>query len=110
MKIGPVDSGDRPPKPDEQGERRHDIRHDEKPKNDIVEISDSARSLSEQPAAREIEESAPTDRQESQDEVSEVDSETDRVERARQRTESGYYDRPEVRREIARRIADDFME
>jgi len=92
MKIGPVDSGDRSPKPEGQGGRRHNIQPDSRRKSDSVDISESGRSLAEQPASQEIEDTA----------------HADPIERARQRAESDYYDRPDVRNEIARRIADDF--
>lgn len=109
MKIGPVDNPDRPGGPENKGPRRHDVRPDPERKEDSVDISDSARSLAEQSAAKESHETTSSDRIESLREVSEMDIRLDKVERARRRAESGYYDRPEVRQEIARRITDDFM-
>ena len=46
-----------------------------------------------------------------QDETDKVDSreKAEKLEQTRERIEAGYYDRPEVKAQIAKRIADDFL-
>jgi hypothetical protein len=105
MKIGPVDSGERPIRPDEDENRRVELNSDTRRRTDDtdrVEISPVARELSEQAAASAEE----TNRTE---EVGDSRLRREKIEQARQRAETGYYDSPAVRGEVARRITDDFL-
>ena len=111
MKIGPVDNSERPDGPPEDNRRPKPVQPEtqQKPRDtDSVEISESARSMSEQAASERTNDTTSADHTESSRETSEMDERADKVERARQRIESGYYDRPDVKADIARRIADDF--
>ncbi len=108
MKIGPVNSGDRPHGPGEEGRRRPQVQPDRQQKADAVEISDSARSMSQQAASGDINDTTFADQIEASYDTFETDIRADKVEQARRRMESGFYDRPNVREEIARRIVDDF--
>jgi len=105
MKIGPVDSGERPMRPDEEEDRRLELNSEIRRRTDDtdrVEISPVARELSEQ-AAASVEE---TRRME---EPGDIRLRREKIEQARQRAETGYYDSPAVRGEVARRITDDFL-
>lgn len=113
MKIGPVDSGDRPLRPEEDERRRADVNRDARQqmnRTDKIEISEVARSLAEKTSSKpeETNEVSAADRAEISNEAIDFENRQDRIERARQRIESGYYNSPEVRNEIARRITDDF--
>ena len=111
MKIGPVDNSERPDGPPEDNRRPKPVQPEtqQKPRDtDSVEISESARSMSEQAASERTNDTTSADHTESSREISEMDERADKIEQARQRIESGYYDRPEVKADIARRIADDF--
>ena len=122
MKIGPVDNSERPLRPEDENQVRTGNGPEEKPQanpQDSVEISESGRRLAEQvetigpPAGiDETEQAAIHNEQNDRNEIKGVDGDRirqERVEEARRRLESGHYDRPEVTREIARRIADDFL-
>lgn len=104
MRIGPVDNGERPIRPEEDG-RRPDVNPDmQRRMEDIdrVEISPVAREMSEQ-AAASAEENNPAE------DNNEVRLRREKIEQARQRAESGYYDSRAVKEEVARRITDDFI-
>lgn len=111
MEIGPLDDTGRPAGPPEDDRQptpvqpESDKRTDE---TDSGEISESARSISEQEASEGTHDTTSANNSESSCETSEMDERADKIEQAKQRIESGYYDRPDVRAEIARRIADDF--
>jgi hypothetical protein len=112
MKIGPVDGGDRAASLGDENRRRVDVqpktpRQEEPP--DSVEISSSARALSGQTPADQSGEAEEADAPESPDDQNEIELRRTKLDEAEKRIESGYYDRPEVRREIARRIADELM-
>jgi anti-sigma28 factor (negative regulator of flagellin synthesis) len=114
MKIGPVDNGNGPVRPEEDQKRNQDVAK-EKParssREDSVTISESGKRLSEQ--SRSSVRPAKSDEiDQSNDNLNIKDEEevrTEKVEQARKRMESGHYDNPKVRREIARRITDDFI-
>jgi len=111
MKIGPVDNSERPAGPPEDKRRPSPAQPETKQPttdSDSVEISESARSMSEQAASERTNDTTSADHTESSRETSEMDERAEKVELARQRMESGYYDRPDVKADIARRIADDF--
>ncbi len=113
MKIGPLDSGDRPQRPDEDERRKADVNRDARQQmnqTDKIEISEVARSLSEKvsPKSEETNEVSSVDSAEVSNEAVEFENRQEMIDQARQRIESGYYNSPEVRSEIARRIADDF--
>ncbi len=111
MKIGPVDNSERPAGPPEDSRRPEPARPETSQQTndtDSVEISESARSMSEQAASERTNDTTSADHTETSRETSEMDERADKVERARQRIESGYYDQPDVKADIARRIADDF--
>jgi anti-sigma28 factor (negative regulator of flagellin synthesis) len=114
MKIGPVDSGDRPHRPDDREIRKPDPNQSE-PRSanqtDKVEISSTARSLSKQKSQppEESGETPAAERSEDADEAPEMENRADKIEQARQRIESGHYDSASVKEEIARRITDDFV-
>lgn len=114
MKIGPVDSGDRPLKPEEDQGRRADQPPEAVPepdRTDSVHISDAARELSAQSAAapEEIDEATSVDRRDLYEDLREIPVREDKVEDARRKMESGYYESARVKQEAARRIADDFL-
>jgi anti-sigma28 factor (negative regulator of flagellin synthesis) len=101
MKIGPVDSGNRPHRPEDGKKQRPDVEQNaqqEMNRTDKVEISSSARTLSET-------ESAATE------EISDAENQNrpERIEELRKKIESGHYDSDKVKKEIARRITDDFV-
>jgi anti-sigma28 factor (negative regulator of flagellin synthesis) len=113
MKIGPVNNGDRPHRPDDRDLKKPDPNQSgPRPANqtDKVEISSTARSLSRQKSQPPDEsgETPAAERSEDADEASDVENRADKIEQARQRIESGYYDSASVKEEIARRITDDF--
>jgi len=142
MKIGPVDSGGRPERPDDDQKRRvpaePEPRETARPE-DSVNISQSGQLLSEQTRS---EESSPADIAErfiasadnkkdttapseaSQDGTSKAtDTELpdltlrpedmavrqDKVEEAKIRIRTGYYNQRDITKDVARRIADDFL-
>ncbi len=123
MKIGPVDNRGQPSGAnDQQKSKIQPESGSEKPgpepSEDSVEISRSARLMSER--IRLSEQSNRTDkagRAPSREmieraegaELDETEIRQDKVEQAKKRVESGHYDKPEVREEIARRITDDFV-
>jgi hypothetical protein len=123
MKIGPVDNWGRPSGPEDKQKRKIQPESgSENPKpessKDSVEISHSARLMSER--VRVSERSNRTDkagRAPSREmieraegtELDETEVRRDKVEQARERVKSGHYDKAEVRKEIARRITDDFI-
>jgi len=112
MKIGPVDGGDRAASLGDESRRRVDVqpktpRQEEPP--DSVEISSSARALSGQTPAGEPGEAEEADVPESPDDQNEMELRRAKLDEAEKRIDSGYYDRPEVRQEIARRITDELM-
>lgn len=123
MKIGPVDNWGRPSGPeDEQKRKIQPESGSENPKpessKDSVEISRSARLMSERVRLSEqlnrTDEAGRAPSRETIEraegaELDETDVRQDKVEQARKRVESGHYDKPEVRKEIARRITDDFI-
>ena len=101
MKIGPVDSGDRPHRPEDVKKQRADAEQDAQQKmnqTDKVELSSAARSLSEteSPATEEIS-------------AAENQNRSEKIEEIRKKIESGHYDSDAVKKEIARRITDDFV-
>jgi len=125
MKIGPVDGGSQSEEVRRQREPvsvRNEAEKRTDPKDEVV-ISQTARQRAENaarqenvdPALARIREAAGeveapeggTDRLNVEMDLGEVRE--DRVERARQRIEDKYYDQPEVREKIARRITDDFL-
>jgi anti-sigma28 factor (negative regulator of flagellin synthesis) len=111
MKIGPLDNSGRPAGPPDENRRPTPVQPESRKKTDetdSVDISESARSMSEQEASERTHDTTSADNTESSRETSEMDERADKIEQARQRIESGYYDRPDVKAEIARRIADDF--
>lgn len=111
MEIGPLDDSGRPAGPPEDDQKPTPVQPESEKRTDetdSVEISESARSMSEQEASERTHDTTSADNTESSCETSEMDEQADKMEQARQRIESGYYDRPDVRAEIARRIADDF--
>ena len=111
MKIGPLDSGERPHRPEEE-RRRVDVDSDAQRRmnqTDRIEISSEARSLSEMTSPDEIGEAPPADRIEISNEIRDLENRLDKIEEANERIESGYYESVEVKEEIARRITDDFL-
>jgi len=113
MKIGPVDSGERPQRPDNEERRKIDVNPNEaRPPDptDKVEISREARSLSENTSAGpdETGEAASADDSGTTEDIHDLENRPEKIEQARERIKSGYYDSPEVKEEIARRITDDF--
>jgi len=86
MKIGPADNGDMPQKPDNEGRCRVDANPDE------IEKADE--NAADDPETRE--------------EITGFENRPEKIKQARERIESGYYDSPEVKNEIARRLTDDF--
>ena len=113
MKIGPVDSGDRPIRPEDEERRRNDVNSDQQRmmnQTDKVEISSIARSLAEQtsPVSEEIHGASAVGRIEDINDIHDLENRRDKIELARQRIASGYYESAEAIEEIARRITDDF--
>ena len=109
MKIGPVDGRDRAAGLGDENRRRPDAAPEadrQAEPSDSVEISSSARALSGQAPV-----GGPDEADETQfpDDQAPIDLRRAKLEEAEKRIESGYYDRPEVRREIARRITDELM-
>lgn len=104
MRIGPVDNGERPIRPEEDN-RRIDMNPDMRRRmedTDRVEISPVARELSERAAAS-------AEKADLAEESDGMRLRREKIEQARQRAESGYYDSPAVKEEVARRITDDFV-
>jgi hypothetical protein len=114
MKIGPVDSGDRPSRPEDEEKRRSDVNSDQQRQmnqTDKVEISSIARTLSEKtsPISDEIDGTSAADQTEDINDIRDLENRRDKIELARQRIESGYYESAEVKEDLARRITDDFI-
>lgn len=113
MKIGPVDSGDRSHRPDEE-KRKADVNPDaqrQMNQTDKVEISGAARSLSEKElaASEETGRGGASELASVRTEAADLEDRQNKIEQARNRIESGYYESSEVKEEIARRITDDFV-
>lgn len=113
MKIGPVDSGDRPIRPEDEERRRNDVSSDRQQRmnqTDKVEISSVARSLAEQasPIAEEPQGVSAPGRIEDIYDMHDLENRRDKIELARQRIASGHYASDKVKEDIARRITDDF--
>lgn len=122
MKIGPVDHGGRPVRPEDEHRREEQTcsadQRDTRPK-DSVEISPAGQSLLEEsrsPGVTETQAMPEPGPAELADLLSAyVDDpkgseiRQDKVDQARERAKSGYYDKPEVKEEIARRMTDDFL-
>ena len=113
MKIGPVDRWGPPPAPEDDSKRNVPVRPEEEgPKTeadrDSVEISSMARVKADQAVPADAAQ-PPAENQEDDAAADESATRPEKIEEARQRMESGYYDKPEVRQEIARRITDDFV-
>ncbi|MFH1700057.1 MAG: hypothetical protein ABIE07_05665 [Candidatus Zixiibacteriota bacterium] len=119
MKIEPVDNGGRPERPQNETQRREKAGSDQnrrQNRSDSIDISKTARELSEyadniKRANEEITAPVPAELPELlsayAEEIDESLVREEKVEQARQRAESGYYDSAQVKEEIARRIADD---
>ncbi|MEE9441122.1 MAG: hypothetical protein V3V99_00435 [candidate division Zixibacteria bacterium] len=119
MKIGPVDSGGRPERPQNETQRRDKAGSEQnrrQNRSDSIDISKSARELSEyaesnKSANRDVPQPAPADLPEQlsayTEEIEESQVREEKVEQAKQRVESGYYDSARVKEEIAKRITDD---
>ena len=95
MKIGPVDSGERPPRPDNEERRNIDVNPKETRRSDPadrVEISQEARSLSEKTSrpSDESGEVAATNDSRAIDEIPDYENRPEKIEQARDRIESGY--------------------
>jgi hypothetical protein len=116
MKIGPIQNGGGPSGPSEDERRAAEAASDRNRRpepQDSVEISPSGRSLSEQMhAARPADGGAPSGTETERDDIETteeiMDARQERIELARRRAESGYYNNPAVKSETARRITDDF--
>ncbi|MEZ5359427.1 MAG: flagellar biosynthesis anti-sigma factor FlgM [Candidatus Zixiibacteriota bacterium] len=123
MKIGPTENSGRPLGPNEerrQGTETGPIPVDKFNKTDSIEISQHGRKMAEEKnavkAQNEIEKSNTPPPAELPDLLSAYTEEAlqseiraDKVEQARERMQSGHYDSPQVKTEIARRITDDFI-
>lgn len=124
MKIGPLDHGNRPQRPDDEHHKgvAQDPRkqkQDRLNQTDSIQISPSGRHMAENPRSAAESSTARTDAPPPADLPPELSAYTDeteassvrpeKVEQARKRVESGHYDKPEVKQEIARRITDDFQ-
>ncbi len=119
MEIGPVDNWGRPSGPEDDKQRNNQpVTEGEskksEPGKDSVEISPTGRRLAEEagqaPQPSDVDSAGATEESKTEAEVEEVeqtDVRKQKIEQARQRIESGYYDQPEVKKEIARRITDD---
>lgn len=104
MKIGPVDSSDQPVRPDESNKRITEAQPEQtssRKSEDAVQISDDGRRLSEDAKNVEGESSASG--------VDDAEIRQEKVDLARQRLESGYYEKSEVKEKISRRITDEFL-
>ena len=105
MRIGPVDQPDKPRRTEPQrlhpAGKRDDLASARQPA-DSLQISSAGRRLAETSRPRDEESSgATTDAAR----LSEADCQ-DKIDRVRQRIESGFYDDGEVIKEIARRLAE----
>lgn len=128
MKIGPVDSGEwraRPRETKKSQVESGDVKQEPAASEDTVRITDSLRlslkSASEAvpllPSADDGQTSSSDETDEaSSDEAADDESKKDeaeaeqaKIDEAIQKEQSGFYDRPEVKEQIARRIADDLM-
>ncbi len=121
MKIGPTGNSGRPLGPNEerrQGNETGPIPVDKFNKTDSIEISKYGRKLAEEKQSvnskgeGEVRQAPPAELPELLSEYTEEsqasDIRADRVAQAKERIESGHYDSPQVKNEIARRITDDF--
>lgn len=113
MKIGPADSGGRPQGLDDKERRKNDVTPRETPGTDSADNAERSQEarLPEEKTLQDTGDTdnvAPTDEFGGADEAAEIENRADKIEQARQRMESGYYNSPEVKEEIARRITDDF--
>ena len=121
MKIGPIDSGGRPLRPDNDSQGRAASQSEQikgresESAADSVEISRQAREL-----AQQRDHPDPSTKSESQHETTQISSEdtevqgqdsnpASKIDHIRKRVANGHYDRPETKKNIARRIADDFI-
>ena len=114
MKIGPVDSGDRPQRPNEEERRRADVKREEQQqmnKTDRIELSKVARSLSQKTSEVSDDklETPPAANPDAPEEIPELEDRPDKIEEVKKKIESGYYDSPEGIEKTAGRIADDFI-
>lgn len=114
MKIGPLDSGNRPYRPEEEKRQKAHLNQD-KPKsnsaNDSVQISSDGKRLSD--SARMSLSSGVSTSPNHEIVAPEKGNDTireNRVEQARQRMESGYYRDAKITTEIAGRLADEFLD
>ncbi len=114
MKIGPLDSGDRPHRPEEDNRQKTQLSQD-KPKADTARdsvhisrdgqrLSDTAK-LSVPTVAAQFQ---PLETIAPEEENGAIRNE--KIEQVRQRIQSGYYNDPEVKENIAGRIADEFLD
>ncbi|MCP4567837.1 MAG: hypothetical protein GY841_09695 [FCB group bacterium] len=114
MKIGPLDSGNRPIRPEEEKRQKANLSQD-KPNsnsaNDSVQISSDGKRLSD--SARMAISSG--DSTSPKHEIVAPENRNDavrenRIEQARQRMESGYYRDAKVTEKIAGRLADEILD
>jgi anti-sigma28 factor (negative regulator of flagellin synthesis) len=120
MKIGPVGNTGRPTGPEDEKQRKNQAvtdseRQGSEARKDSIEISESGRQKAEQvqssesiTRARSTEETRENSEEVKESNTEKTEVRQDKVEQAKERIESGYYNRPEVKKEIARRITDDF--
>lgn len=119
MKIGPVNSGERPERSQNETQKREKAGAEQEQRqnrSDSIDISKMARELAESSESvknsnRDASQPAPAELPEQlsayTEEIEESQVREEKIEQAKQRIESEYYDSARVKEEIARRITDD---
>ncbi|MCK5127171.1 MAG: hypothetical protein KAR42_13030 [candidate division Zixibacteria bacterium] len=124
MKIEPTGNSERPQRPNEERKQGNDtgsipIEKYDFNKTDSIEISKIGRQLAEEKKSvsstnesGKVNTPAPAELPDLLsiriDDPSEIEARADKIAQANERIESGYYNSPQVKNEIARRITDDF--
>jgi len=115
MKIGPVDSGEWRAKPrDTQESQIESGNTKQKPtaSEDSATIGDSvtlSNPVDEQSPPTEEDEASADEAADDESEREEAEAEQAKVDEVIKREQEGFYNRPEIKEQIARRIADDLM-